>query len=422
MTQVSRQNRHSQLNAVGFVSMIFCQALQGGLARGDEIPSDWAGIRPMGMGNAFTSVGNDDNAVFSNPAGLARSRNPRSKNSVHSFIFPGLVVGGNSQAIKGIRTDASKPKNYFTNIVSGSQKNPQQMSTTEMMAYPSIILGNKGGATFLLGFPARSQNKIQFIDSANPWNAQISSVTTVGAALAIASQSRGGSFTYGLSLRPNTRYSYVSQAENLQNKGFSHFKEQVKNSGAKTTGVGADAGIQITAGDFWLPTLGIAIRNIPTGCVQDYTNPVTGQVQAVCGSRRTGTVKSDAASTQLDPTEIRAGFSIIPRGRIDGNRVNLRLAVDAFPIPVVLSGKSYGLSNINVNQLVHAGAELYFGNAVVQKGFALRAGSNDGQLTYGGSLNLLGISLQYASYSVATGKTASGPKDRRHLLGLSTDW
>ena len=126
VTQVSRQNRHSKHRAAALLCF-FLSWSHG--ASADEMPTDWAGIRPLGMGNAFTALGNDENAVFSNPAGLAHSRNPRSKNAVHSLIFPGLVFGGNSQALQGIQSSPSKPKSYFENIIKKAQNNPGHMST-----------------------------------------------------------------------------------------------------------------------------------------------------------------------------------------------------------------------------------------------------------------------------------------------------
>lgn len=42
-----------------------------GVAYGGEYPFIYKGMRPMGMGGAFTAVSNDANALFYNPAGLA---------------------------------------------------------------------------------------------------------------------------------------------------------------------------------------------------------------------------------------------------------------------------------------------------------------------------------------------------------------
>ena len=43
-------------------------------AQARELPKFFEGVRPLGMGGAFTAVADDENALFYNPAGLARVR------------------------------------------------------------------------------------------------------------------------------------------------------------------------------------------------------------------------------------------------------------------------------------------------------------------------------------------------------------
>lgn len=64
----------------------------GGTVYADELPAFYKGIRPLGMGGAFTAVADDENAMFYNPAGL---------NDIKGFggfvspIPPGLYVEAN---------------------------------------------------------------------------------------------------------------------------------------------------------------------------------------------------------------------------------------------------------------------------------------------------------------------------------------
>lgn len=48
-----------------------------GIAFGEEYPYVYKGLRPMGMGGAFIAVSDDANALFYNPAGLARIKDSR---------------------------------------------------------------------------------------------------------------------------------------------------------------------------------------------------------------------------------------------------------------------------------------------------------------------------------------------------------
>lgn len=399
------------------------------------IPSDWHGIRAMGMGNAFSSVGNDELAVFSNPAGLARSRNPRSKSSIHNFAFPGLAVGGNQDGLNAIASP-SQPSKIPQRLSEKTETSPGNHTYTEIQAYPFATFGGKAGPTHLVGFPMRSQlfyQSAQLNTASNELRTFQFSETTATAAWGIASSTRGGSFAYGLSLRPNLRYTALNM--DIQTSGLSvaQVRNETKKNAVKTYAIAADVGILLTAADFWFPTFALAVRNVPTGCVQGFINAANGKETEMCGAKRTqsgGNAPTDpdsgdtliAPSTLVDPTEVRAGFSITPRGRIDGHKVNLRLAVDVFPIPIQTGGKSYGAVDAGLGELVHAGAELFFGNALTDRGMALRAGVNDSNLTYGFTFDLLGVRLEAAHYAVRMGLRDQKRYDKRYLIGLSTGW
>jgi hypothetical protein len=51
---------------------LFLIVLSASVTWGDEFPYIYKGVRPMGMGGAFVAVSDDANALFYNPAGLAR--------------------------------------------------------------------------------------------------------------------------------------------------------------------------------------------------------------------------------------------------------------------------------------------------------------------------------------------------------------
>jgi len=70
------------------------------------------GIRPMGMGGAFTAVADDENAIFYNPAGLARIRYWR-------FTFPDCVVGTDAKSFDNLIYLLGHVGD-FTNLMSGN--------------------------------------------------------------------------------------------------------------------------------------------------------------------------------------------------------------------------------------------------------------------------------------------------------------
>ncbi len=405
---------------LGFLLLIASSS--DALAQG-SVPSNWKGTRPAAMGGALTSVGNDENAPYTNPAGLGRSRNPRSRKNLHLISFPGLVVGGNAQVVSAVKDGMLKPGDRFARFVDSARNKPDLESFAEAQLYPVVTFGGKSSPTYLIGFPARTENSFLFSSTSEDptgMTAQVRSLTDMGMALGIASTSKAATFAYGISVRPIYRYSYENsqlQTESLSQKSFA---EEVKTNANKVFGVGVDAGFIYTAADFWLPSIGVAVRNIPTGCKENYIHPISGKTLTVCGALFSGSVKNQDDNALLDPMELRVGYSITPRIKTFGPTTNLRIAADAFPIPITTGGKSYGLSDMGISKLVHVGAELFFGNAMISHPFGIRAGLADDLPTFGGSFEILGLMLEYATYAIY--RTGTTKVDRRHLIGISTRW
>lgn len=392
----------------------------------ESIPTDWTGIRSNGMGGAFTATSNDETSIYSNPAGLSETRNPSTKRRLHDLMFPDFEVGVNPQMLSNMHAD---PTVWGSDLIQSAKNNPGSQSYLLLQSFNEIIFGGKNSATYLIGIPIRSENKMAFIDPNNPTKAYAVSTTTVSGAFAVSGASSRGLFHYGLSVRPNYRVDYQNQTLDTTNiSNTTHFINEVNENGEKTTSVGIDAGFSATAADYWFPTFGFAIRNIPTGCVNNYINPINQNTETMCGAIRDGASNNAPNTSRVDPTEVRAGFSLTPRGKVGKSKVNLRLSIDVYPIPIQIDGNHYGVDGINVNRLIHAGTELFFGNVLIQQGFALRAGYMEGGATWGAALNLAFLSLEYSSYLMndtipqINNGTPTQIVERRHLLGLSYHW
>jgi hypothetical protein len=69
--------KHNRLNrwqcSTVFTIMVLCVLLSGYDIMAKPYPSFFRGVRPLGMGNAFIAVADDENALFYNPAGLSRT-------------------------------------------------------------------------------------------------------------------------------------------------------------------------------------------------------------------------------------------------------------------------------------------------------------------------------------------------------------
>jgi hypothetical protein len=392
----------------------------------ESIPTDWTGVRANGMGGAFTATSNDETSIYSNPAGLSETRNPATKKLLHDVMLPDAEVGGNGQMLSNMHAD---PNTWGSDLVQSAKANPGSQSYLLLQSFNEIIFGGKNSTTYLVGIPIRSENKMAFIDPSNPTKAYTVSTTTVSGAFALSGSSTRGLFHYGIDVRPNYRVDYQNNAFDTTNiTNTSDFINAANNNGEKTTSVGIDAGFTATAADYWFPTFGFAVRNLPTGCVNNYVNPINQNVETMCGAIRDGGSSSAPNTSKVDPTEIRAGFSLTPRGRAGKTKVNLRLSVDAYPIPIQIGGNNYGVDGVDINRLIHAGAELFFGNVLIQQGFALRGGYMEGGATWGASLSLAFLSIEYSSYMIndtipqVNNGTPTNIVERRHLLGVSYHW
>ncbi|KAB8029800.1 hypothetical protein [Fluviispira multicolorata] len=404
--------------------LLYISSLSSMYCFAETLPVDWHSMRAMGMGESFTAFSNDETAIYANPAGLSSTRNPASKKAISDIKFPDFEIGANELMLNNMKAN---PLEWGTDLINAAKNTPGKQSYLELQSFPEIIFGGKFAPTFMIGFPIRSENKVAFLDTANPNNAYTISTTTATAAIAISNATQRGGFRYGLSIRPNYRTDYQnSTMDTTHVTSTNDLTSEITKNGIQTTSVGIDAGLMFTAADYWFPTLGIAVRNIPTGCINTYKNPVTQNTENICGAIRQGGTDTSPNTSKIDPTELRIGLSLTPRGKVAKSKVNLRLSVDVYPIPVSFGGNNYGVKDVDLNRLLHAGAELYFGKVLIQQGFSIRGGYMEGGATWGISINAAFLSIDYSSYvindSLPVNSTTQTFVERRHLLGLSCHW
>ena len=61
-----------------------------------EVPQHYTPVRPNALGGAFTAIANDENAIWTNPAGISRVRKARSRKTTNIVSFPNAVAGANA--------------------------------------------------------------------------------------------------------------------------------------------------------------------------------------------------------------------------------------------------------------------------------------------------------------------------------------
>lgn len=393
------------------------------IAEAAEIIPEWTDPRAEAVGGAYGPIVNDENAAYSNPAGLANSHSPRSKDKLHRFVFPGLVI----QADDSLRQSLKKHKRDINASLEEQAAQTLAGSSRAMSvaSYTAVIFGaSKRPTTFLLGFPVRSWYEWKPSEQDGVTTLQQTSFSMYGVNVGVAGRSAIGRVSAGLVARPHLRSATQTQWTQADQATTKELIKAAKSKSTRSTFIPVDVGFLFTAADFWLPTLSIAARNIPTGCISDYTSRYNGKVYSVCGTK--GSYTSETGEFQelrLQPAELRGGFSISPRFKISSSqRMNLRLSGEVYPIPVKSGSNYYGEPELPLNRLLHAGAEVSFGSIFDEKGIALFGGLRKGQTSYGISLQMLGLALQYSSFLVDVGTDKEPQIEKRHLLGFGIDF
>lgn len=409
------------LNIISITSML----LGAPFIYGDELNEAFYPVRPLGMGGAFTSIGNDENTVWTNPAGISRTKKPKSKHKFNLLAFPALVIGGNSQAQTFNHHYSDGDGSHNEKIVSamktlveegdGTLNKPvwafvgvNPMAFVSAGFYDSSVLG------------LYSSNRLKIIpDTVDNTSAQVQTVYDTGVILGSALSTRLNTMSFGIQVRGVRRSFYDDFVSYTTLANSSEMQTRMELDNNIGTGIAADAGLLFTIPDFWYPSLGLAIINLPTGCVENVLNPYEEKRQTICGAVYSGSIVNQESLLQVDPTDIRMGVSLTPR---ISTKVAMRIAVDLHHLYVNSGETYYGLSGVEASKLLHAGVELFVGNPLLIPPFSLRFGQSQGFTSYGLSLRIKFFSLELASYGQDVSSAKSSTQDRRNLLNFSMEF
>jgi hypothetical protein len=398
------------------LKIVFLVFAMNATALAEEIRNPYLPIRAAGMGGAFTAVANDEGSIFTNPAGIARARKNRSRDTLHLAKFPNVIVGANAesksfyQAFSSIDGDKN---------VEGVLDELDSIGTKPFWAraaiFPVMIVDLKKGTPASFGLFSETTTKI-VIEEESSSQARVEVVSDQGAAVGIGWTNKTNRFNMGLQVRPTYRYAYEKRISSGDLFDKDLMKERLENDSNKSTATGIDFGMMATLADFWFPTIGVSVLNLPVGCRDDYLNPFTEKRETVCGTVYQGDFGNEDALSTVDPTDIRVGFSIITRMT---RKINLRFALDAHNLAFQSGTSNYGLGGIEVSKMLHAGVELFVGNPLLIPPISFRSGYSQGFATFGVSLNLKLFSIDVASYGTDVSSSDTPNEDRRYMASIT---
>src|SRR5690606_23650032 len=119
------------------------------------------------------------------------------------------------------------------------------------------------------------------LDPEAPLNTSVTSILDTSGLINIGFSNQTNRLSFGLTLRPIQRIAYEDTIPTLELANAALIQERIQFDSLSLMGMGVDAGLMFTFADYWFPTLGIAIRNIPTGTKQDFLNPYSKKNQTI---------------------------------------------------------------------------------------------------------------------------------------------
>jgi len=382
----------------------------------EELQENFVPVRAMGMGGAFTAVANDESAIWMNPAGVARARKARNRKRFFLSKFPNLGVGANARGRKLYQAQTGDKEKGLSDVVAESgDLGGDKPYWVNLSLFPVTMYDYDMSTPGAFGLFSNSTTKM-LVEADTPDQARINMVSDAGALTNFSWTNRTNRFSVGMNIRYIQRYAYEDTVPTDDVANKSEMQARFKEDANQSTGIGLDLGAMYTFADFWFPTAGFSILNLPTGCQADYLNPANKTRQPVCGTKFTGDIANPDALSVVDPMDIRVGISITPRIT---RKVGLRIAVDGHHLYVP---PAYGLPGVEFQKMLHAGAELFWGNPLLPSPFALRIGASQGFLTTGFGIQLAYVSIDFATYGVDVASDSSPVQDRRMVTSISMVW
>lgn len=412
---IEQQVPYLRLNILYFIILILVSYFPNNIIT-EELPKNYTPTRPLGMGGAFVGLANDENAIWYNPSGVSRVRKARSQHLISYINSPNFALGFNLNT-KNIYKFKQESKERLSSIISSQASNLEASEAYWSMLgfFPIIMFDYERDSPGAAGLTSHTVTKI-FVEKDTPTQARVSVISDLGGVINYTYTSQENRFSVGLQLRYITRYAYEDTISlDIIDNTKEIYNRLLKDSNS-TNAFAIDLGILYTLADFWFPTIGISVMNLPMGCRKNYLNPFSKTRQTVCGTKYYGSISNQDALSIIDPTDIKIGLSITPRF---SRKIALRLLGDIHNIHYKFANYHYGLENQKLKNMLHGGVELFWGNPLLPPPFAIRAGLGSGYTSYGFSIHLYNFDIEFASYAEDVSTEVSSLEDRRFLTKLS---
>ncbi|PLX89928.1 MAG: hypothetical protein C0618_00005, partial [Desulfuromonas sp.] len=329
-------------------------------------PHFYKGVRPLGMGGAFTAVADDENALFYNPAGLNRVE------SWSMGLINPLVEASDSNVdlYEDIEDTDLDVTAEVTDLI---RDNLGETFHTRVALFPHVVMKN-----FAIGALAQGKTNVEFRNAANP-EINVEAVGSGSAHVGLAHGWMDENLRLGLGLK----YIVAGHLQAVYDAGdiaSSTFEDQVDDDTVDDSGFGFDLGAMYTLPVKFDPIVGLTILNVADTDLGD-----AGELSQ----------------------QVNIGFSATHQWRW----LDLTGAVDWMDVL-----EDAGTDDDMFKRL-HFGLEAKF-----PKILSLRTGLSQGYGAFGLGLDFKLLKLEYANYAEEMASYTGGKPDRRHVVQVSLGW
>lgn len=320
----------------------------------------YSGIRPLGMGNAFITLSDDENALFYNPAGL------NDIEGFHGFelLNPNAEISESSIEVATDLQDLDtesvvEVSNFLEGLVGEDQH--VRVSVFPNLTFHNFSIGGVGVGNLDITVHSRQMPNVDTDASVN-----------YGPVAGFAFGTYDSALQFGISgkyiIREGIKKTYT--AVDIVNESFDPFDEMEEKKDFSL-----DAGLKYNMGVALKPSLAVVVQNI-TDLDFDTLGKIPQTINVGVGFHPVFWKIKSAFVLQFDDLteEIESDL---------GKRLHAGVE---FRLPIIL---------------------------------AIRAGINQGWATFGADIDLWILKVRYATYSEELGQYAGQKENRRHVAQVS---
>jgi hypothetical protein len=335
-------------------------------------PNFYRGVRPLGMGNAFTAISDDENALFYNPAGLAEI----SSWSV-GLINPIIEVSESTIDLSNDGEDIDTDDSAQVADLLREYVGEPQHARVSLLPYVGFPVAQCG---VMIGYLGQATLDAEVRNPAWP-EADTSYIVDHGPLVGVGGRIPSSNIRIGAAVKYIDRES-LDETYTATDIADDDFEDQFEDDLENGSDLALDLGVLYTLPFNWpIEThIGLSVQNLPE---MDFGDAQDQQTQSNIGfalEKSLGKFKLLGALDYRDLTHAIGEDDDIPK------RLHMGLE---FQLPKILS---------------------------------VRAGLNQGYLTYGLTLDFWIVKLDLASYTEEVGAHAGQRDDRRYVGQLTIGW